>query len=261
MPGIRTIFRPLCLTAVLLGSTSLLFGEVQAYAQTDSSASFSYGQCMNLASTAAEDGVDYAKRWAAEDNTGAALHCEATSYLNLGRFAESAEIVIKLANTQPTGQEARKAALYGQAGQIWEQAGDLDKAAATYKLSLDIDPSNAQVWKNRAIAFARQKKWKDVIANLDYAHAVDYRNVDTLVLRATAYRYVEEWQRADNDISRALRLDPISVAAILERGNIKSARGNLDGALEDWTKVTALGLGTPQADIAKRNIAKLNEAQ
>ncbi len=245
-------------------TTLFLFQEVSAYAQTtnDGGVAPDYNTCMALASGAdPNQAVDYANQWMAQQQNGAAIHCLATAQLKLGQFGEAAGLITELAAVQPAQQLGRKAALLGQAGQIWEQGGDLSKAIESYGESLKIDPQNPQVWKSRAIAYARQKQWQQVIKDLDFSHALDTKNVDTLVLRATAYRYVNQWDRANNDIARALRLDPISVAAFLERGNIKSSQGNHEGAREDWTKVTSLGPGTPQASIAERNLQKLQQLQ
>ena len=248
----------------ICATTLLFFTEVSAYAQTteDGGAAPNYATCMALASSdEPQRGVDYANQWMAVRQNGAAIHCMATGQMNLGQFSQAAELMTELAATQPPEQQGRKAALLGQVGQIWEQGGDLAKAIESYGESLKVDPQNPQVWKSRAIAYARQKQWKEVIQDLDFSHALDTRNVDTLVLRATAYRYVSLLDRANTDIARALRLDPISVAAFLERGNIKSAEGDQAGAREDWTKVTVLGPGTPQAEIASRNLEKLSQLE
>lgn len=250
--------------SVVLCATLFLFKEVSAYAQTtnDGGVAPDYNSCMALATGAnAQQGLDYATQWMSQQENGAAIHCMATARMNLGQFGEAANLITELASVQPPEQLGRKAALLGQAGQIWEQEGNLEKAIASYGESLKIDPQNPQVWKSRAIAYARQKQWNEVIQDLDFSHALDTKNVDTLVLRATAYRYVNLMDRAKTDIARALRLDPISVAAFLERGNIRSSQGDHQGAREDWTKVTALGPGTPQSGIAERNLQKLQQLE
>ncbi len=51
---------------------------------------------------------------------------------------------------------------------------------------------------------------------------------------------------------------PDSAPALLERGNIRSLRGDIDGARQDWRRVAALAPGSAAGAAARANIERLD---
>ena len=82
--------------------------------------------------------------------------------------------------------------------------------------------------------------------------------VDVLVFRASAYRCIESYELAREDVDQALQLDPDDAEALLERGTIRSLTGDLDGARADWLKVAEDAAGTPAGDTAQMNLERLD---
>ena len=68
------------------------------------------------------------------------------------------------------------------------------------------------------------------------------------MLRATAWRKLENLDLARDDIERALAVSPGNTDALLERGNIRSLRGDAKGAAADWEAVVAAQPGPSVAE-------------
>ena len=50
----------------------------------------------------------------------------------------------------------------------------------------------------------------------------------------------------------------VSVAALLERGNIRRLKGDIPGARQDWLRVAKLAPGSAEEAAAKANIERLD---
>src|SRR3546814_19313304 len=101
----------------------------------------------------------------------------------------------------------------------------------------------------------------------DYADAVDDlgralshapHRADILVLRASAYRFLDQHEAAQADVEAALALDPTNPEGLLERGNLRRLAGNAAGARHDWLTVTRVAPATPAAAAAQANPPNLD---
>ena len=77
------------------------------------------------------------------------------------------------------------------------------------------------------------------------------------MFRAAAWRHENRLDRAQNDIDRAIAIDPDNPEALLERGIVRERRGNRDGARADWERAIALSADSATADLAQQNLALL----
>ncbi|KIY95534.1 WDYHV motif containing 1 [Monoraphidium neglectum] len=68
------------------------------------------------------------------------------------------------------------------------KAGDVRDAVDAYTLALNLAPSDARLFANRAAAFMRLKRWPDMLADADGALALEPANVKALLRRAEALR-------------------------------------------------------------------------
>ena len=116
------------------------------------------------------------------------------------------------------------------AGNAWFKRGDLDKAIGKYRRGTKIfemlyavfkdDEEGAQaanercyvaaapLYNNLALCLYKQGKWKECADactdNLDLTPT----DVKSLLRRAAARAEIDMWEEADDDIAKALRLDP-----------------------------------------------------
>jgi regulator of sirC expression with transglutaminase-like and TPR domain len=63
--------------------------------------------------------------------------------------------------------------------------------------------------------------------------------------------------RAQDDVDRAIALDPDDAEALLERGILRQRRADQAGARNDWERAIALAPDSATADLAEQNLALL----
>ena len=78
------------------------------------------------------------------------------------------------------------------------------------------------------------------------------------MLRASAWRHLNNLNVATSDIEHALAINPDSAEALLERGILRQLTGNRDGAREDWKRAMTLDPDSTTADLAEQDLALLD---
>jgi len=80
---------------------------------------------------------------------------------------------------------------------------------------------------------------------------------DARVYRASAYRALDRLDPARADLDKALAQAPQSIAALLERGNVRRLEGDPAGARGDWKKIGDIAPGSPEDMAARANLEHL----
>ena len=96
--------------------------------------------------------------------------------------------------------------------------------------------------------------WKDSI--ILWSHAIKkepYRSPDGYFLRGEAFEGNGQWDRAVEDYSTAISLDPKYGSAYLNRGSVFFAQGQLDRALEDFNATITLQPDSADAYVNRGN--------
>lgn len=239
---------------------TLLLGVAGMHPQSDAKGiqqTLEYAACMRLARILPEEGFESALAWADIGGEGAAQHCAAVALFSMGQIREAAVRFEELAQTIQVNV-ALRSDLLAQAGQAWHQAGEIDRAYRTYSVALKLTPRAPQIRIDRAMVLAEFGRYGEAIDDLDVALDVDAGMVDALVLRASAYRYLDALELAFKDISRALELSPRHPEALLERGIVARLQGRPDDARYDWLALLRFHEGTPAANAARRNLEILD---
>ena len=102
-------------------------------------------------------------------------------------------------------------------------AGQAERALSAQSRALN--GSELELLLDRAITLASTGEYWKAVDDLNDAIDQDPRHAGALVLRATAWRKLENLDLARDDIERALAVSPGNTDALLERGNIRSLRG------------------------------------
>jgi regulator of sirC expression with transglutaminase-like and TPR domain len=87
---------------------------------------------------------------------------------------------------------------------------------------------------------------------------VQPNRVEAMVLRAAANRQLDKTDLAEDDVARALALDPAFPDALLERGMLRRLKGRDAEARADWMKVLELVPETSVADSARAQLEKMD---
>ena len=253
------IMTPSAEALIFLAASIALLGAAPVLAQRSAiDHAREYKECMVLARAAPEDGFESALGWAAVGGGEGAQHCAAAALIGLGRYAEAARRLERLAAELRPGEADLRSSVLAQAGQAWILDGDAGRAHAVQSAALEFDPDNLELLLDRSITRAALADYWDAVDDLNHALDLAPDRPDLLILRAAAYRYLDALDLAGDDIARALARAPDNPDGLLERGILRRLSGDQAGARQDWLRVIALAEGTPAADAARTNLEMMD---
>lgn len=217
-----------------------------------------YQSCMALARSKPSEGFEAAIAWRDEGGGPAARHCVAVALVGLGQLGEAAQRLEALAQNMNGFGAKERAAVLGQAGQVWLRMGDGSRAHAVFSAALQLDDSSAALWISRGEVLARAGKYWQAIDDFNAALDRNSRSLNALVFRAAAYRLLDVADLAADDLTRALTLDPNNPDALTELGMVRNDQGDYDGARQAWLGAINAAPGSPAADAARAAIERLD---
>jgi tetratricopeptide (TPR) repeat protein len=217
-----------------------------------------YQACMQQAAASPKAGLKAAMAWEKQDGGDAARHCVAAAYMGLKQYDDAAMELERIAQTMPQVKAPIMAQLFGQAAQAWMQMGKTDRALADIEQGLKLNKKNVDLLVFRAIIRGNQEKYFDALDDLNAAYDLTSDRASILVLRATAYRKLEQPDLARDNVEMALKADPNDPDALLERGTQRAQAGDGDGARQDWLKVIEVAPDSPAAEDARADLADLD---
>lgn len=217
-----------------------------------------YDRCMALADTRPVEAQREAMQWRTKGGGYAAEHCEAAALLNLKQYDEAATRFHDVAQGTTAEDPSLRAEAYDQAAQAWLMAQKPQNARAELDAALKLMPKSVALLIDRAQAEGSAHDYWPALDDLNAALDIDPKRADALVLRAEAYEQVDAADLAMDDVARAISLDPRFPDAYLERGTLMAMKGDYDNAHGDWNRVKELAPGTFVAELAQKNLAKLD---
>ncbi|HEY4343605.1 MAG TPA: hypothetical protein VGN05_04615 [Parvibaculum sp.] len=221
-----------------------------------------YDTCVALVQSNAAKALTYARAWRphAGAQAPAALHCEALALSALGRAAEAATAFSQVALNMESAPKEARAEAYAQAADAWVLADDLARARTAIDQALALDP-DSQYLIARGNIRALAKDWEGARVDAGEVLAELPTSVDALTLRAAALRHLGYPKAALADAERAASIAPHDLAALLERGRLRVANGNVAGGRNDWADVVRFAKETgrpkdPSAEAARGYLDK-----
>lgn len=216
-----------------------------------------YKDCMALIEKTPQAAFDKALSWRDLGGGDAAEHCLAAALIGLKHFREAATRLETLA--QKAKEEASvKGGLLAQAAQAWLLAGQADRAERVLTAALKLTPDDSALYIDRAQAKAEQKNYRGAVLDLNRSIELEDRRPDAYAFRATANRFLGQFDLAITDTERALALSPKHPDALLERGILKRLRRDNAGARRDWLGVLSAAPESPAAEAARANLEKMD---
>ncbi len=217
-----------------------------------------YADCMTLARAAPKEGFESALAWTDSGGALGARHCAAVALIGLGRYAEAARRLERLAADLHPGEADLRPSVLAQSGQAWLMAGNTDRAHAVQSAALALDPDNVEILLDRSITLATARNYWEAVDDLNRALDLAPGRPELLILRASAYRYLDALDLARDDIERALQRAPDNPDGLLERGMLRRLSGDNPGARADWLRAIALAEGTATAKTARANLERMD---
>lgn len=240
------------LLAVLLTAVAALPAAAQVFDGPQA-----YQACLAIAKNNPEQGWEEAIGWQSLGGGEAARHCAAVALIGLKKYGEAATRLETLAN-ESTREDETRAEMFAQAAQAWLLEGNVARADSAQRAALTLAPGQPEILMDHAVLLAGLNHYSEVVEVLSSILRAQPNRVEALVLRASAFRYLDNLPGAEDDIAKAMSLDPDFADALLERGMLRRLGGNDAGAREDWLRVIALQPEGAAADTARRNLEKLD---
>ncbi|HSV29935.1 MAG TPA: hypothetical protein VLL76_10260 [Candidatus Omnitrophota bacterium] len=216
-----------------------------------------YEACLIIAKKSPEQGWEEAIAWQSLGGGEAARHCAAVALIGLKKYGEAATRLETLAN-ESKRDDATRAEMLAQAAQAWLLEGNTMRADAAQRAALTLAPGHPEILMDHAVLLAGLNHFSEVVEVLSSVLRRQPNRVEALVLRASAFRYLDNLPGAEDDVAKAISLDPEFADALLERGMLRRLKGEDAGAREDWLKVIALQPEGVAADTARRNLEMLD---
>lgn len=219
-----------------------------------------YRNCLVLAKTKPDQGWEEALAWQSLGGGEAARHCAAVALIGLGKYGEAATRLETLANESVRADGVR-AEMLAQAGQAWMMLGNLPRADSAQRAALILSPGNPDILLDQAVLLAQLHHYAEAADVLSGVLRAQPNRIEAMVLRASAFRYLDNIPGAEDDIHSALKLDPDFPDALLERGILRRMRGDDTGARDDWMRAINLAPESAAADTARGNLEKMDVKQ
>lgn len=236
----------------------LLIPLLPALALAADSDNRQYENCMRLARTDPDQGFEVALAWQDLGGGQAAQHCVAVAMIGLNQFVQAAERLESLAAAMLPASDAHRSAVLGQAGTAWFSAEKYDRAYAAQSAALKLTPDDPELLVDRAMTLAGAKNYWEAIDDLNRVIDANPNRYGALILRASAYRFVDALPLAREDAAAAYRLAPDRPDVLLEYGIQLRLADDRNGARQAWLRLIQLHDGTPASDAARRNLELLD---
>ncbi|MFC0409441.1 tetratricopeptide repeat protein [Roseomonas elaeocarpi] len=217
-----------------------------------------YVRCLALVRSDPQEALSTAEAWIANGGTDGARHCQALSLLATGEPERAAPRLEELGTHAGISNTAR-AAIYGQAGQAWMAAGDVNRAYGAVTLALSLTPNDPDLLVDRAAAAGALGRFNEALDDATHATTLDADRPDAWVYRAAALRHLNRTQEALRDVERALNIEPDNAEALLERGILRQLNSDMEGARQDWERAITAAPDSAAAELAQQNL-ELSEA-
>jgi Flp pilus assembly protein TadD len=217
-----------------------------------------YQACMSLLDRDPSGALDSAVEWEKQGGGDAARHCKALALIRTGQVEDGALELERVAEAMPQVKAPLAAELFAQAGQAWIRAGNPQRALYAQNQGLKLNPKDVPLLIDRALTFGAGGMYFEALDDLNQAVDLQPDDPDVYAMRAAAYRQLETLDLAEENIDQALKLSPSHPGALLERGYLRRAKGDLAGARSDWLTVIQVMPGTDIASEAQKNIEKLD---
>ena len=115
-----------------------------------------------------------------------------------------------------------------------------DKSIADCSQAIQLDPSDADAYSNRAHVYYARRQYNHAIEDLNEAIRLHPSDADLLSNRGLAYNNMGQYDHAIEDLSQAIRLNPDLADAFYNRGIAYRHTEQLDRAIADYGQAIRL---------------------
>jgi len=180
-----------------------------------------------------------------------------SAYVNLGsiylkqdKFNEAIEILEKGNNINPNNSN-----LHNNLGIVYEKTNN-PKAIGEFRLSIKLNPNNAEPYWNLARIFASQQNFDEAITLLEKTIKINPKNILAYNNLGGLYTKLDKHKEAINILEKAIKLDPKNSDLLSNLAVTNIQQNDFNKALENFEKALELD---PNNEEIKKGIEKLKE--
>ena len=197
-------------------------------------------------------------RWFDDGGGLLARHCVAISLIGLDQPAEAATRLERLALDSPPTDQENRVVFLTQAAHAWSLGGQPRRADTLLSDLLTAAPHDLSLRLDRAaVRLELEENWK-AIDDLDAVLESEPDNIEALLYRASAYRYVDALDLARTDVDRVLAQAPDIPEAWLELGILLQFEGNFEGTRRAWAEALRLAPSGPVANAVRARLEEMD---
>ena len=196
-------------------------------------------------------------------NRSKPLECLGQIYTVLLRWDAAEGAFTEAAQVTPVADDARRSALFAQAGNAALAGGHADRALSHLDAAVGVPGigplARGQAEIDRGRAFVALDRLDDAAATYAAAQRNAPDDADAWLLGATVARRRGDYSAAQRQIEVAGRLASTDPAIGLEAGVIAMLDGREPAARKAWQSVILVAPGTKEAETAKAYLAQLGD--
>ena len=190
---------------------------------------------------AAERKNDLLKRIVSLNDAVARQPADAELYVRRGEaYAELGEFDKALADFEKVVLLMPVADAFLGHGSMHMRRGDITAALDDFNRAIEMEPTNAMAYSNRAAAYSKLQDMEKALANYDLAIQNDPNYANSYSNRAYAYYKLGRYEDGVADCNRALTLRPDHPYTYSNRGLCRAALGDKEGARADFQRALTL---------------------
>lgn len=131
--------------------------------------------------------------------------------------------------------EPDNSAAYQRRAMAWMAKREFDRAIADLDKTIALDPANATAYRLRGNMFSSRSEFDRAIADMDQAVTIKPRDPHNYFMRAIVW-IARSHEKAIEDFSRAIELNPNFSQAYVQRGQLYSYGNQAERAKQDYTQ-------------------------
>ncbi|MEL7351630.1 MAG: tetratricopeptide repeat protein [Cyanobacteria bacterium J06560_5] len=131
---------------------------------------------------------------------------------------------------------------------LFYEQGENEQALTELEQALAVNPNylTALILTGEILAYQKTPNWAGAIKAYTQALAINSNDPDVLNNRCGAYFSTEQYDLALIDCDRALKIKPRNASTYTQRGNIRLAQEDFDGAVQDYSRTIAINTDNGQ---------------
>jgi tetratricopeptide (TPR) repeat protein/serine/threonine protein kinase len=193
-------------------------------------------------------GVAYSKSIQLQPNNGVAYLHRGQLHLKQMQLDNAYKDLLKAIELfNPRENSWPLADAWNERSKIDAMRGNIDQAIAGFSNAIELAPSNPWHYWERSLAYEKQSRWKEVVADCTKAIDLKQDEYGFWLVRANANFELREYEKAVKDYSQAISLNQTDLNMLRRRGDAYLALAHWEQAEADFDKLTEASPDEPEA--------------